>query len=190
VTDQSRLRRVVIGGDVGAPRLALGGAVAVAALAYAAAAGAAKLPALVTLDGISDARPGMSVAQLESRWGLRLKLEGSIGFPECETAAVRAGGISGGVMFMGGRWQAAWFTRGVQTATGIRVGSSLSSLKRAYGSLLSREHALYVPGVWLYYVRRRQVPHWRLRFDVSATGRVQQIGFGEYSQVTAQEGCA
>jgi len=34
------------------------------------------------------------------------------------------------------------------------------------------------------------VPHRRLRFDASAAGRVQRIGFGEADYVTAQEGCA
>jgi hypothetical protein len=45
-------------------------------------------------------------------------------------------------------------------------------------------------GAWLYYVRKPRAPHWRLRFDISAAGRVTSIGFGDADYVTAQERCA
>jgi hypothetical protein len=77
----------------------------------------------------------------------------------------------------------------VRTPSGIRVGSTFAALRRAYGSRLTREPALYVRGVWLYYLRRAQSPHWRL-IDVSAAGRVTSIGFGDANYVRAQEGCA
>ena len=147
-------------------------------------------PAVVTLDGIGGAVPGMSPHQLESLWSMRLRLEGSKGFPGCKTAVLHAAGISGDAMFQDGRWRAAWFTRGVRTPSGIRIGSTLAALKRAYGSRLTRVHALYARALWLYYLRRTRAPHWLLRFDVSAAGRVQSIGFGESDSVTAQEGCA
>jgi hypothetical protein len=147
-------------------------------------------PTEVTLDGIDGARPGMSPAQVASSWGVNLELEGSRGFPGCKTATFHVRGVTGSVLFQDGRWRAAWFTRGVRTPSGIRIGSTLATLKRAYGSRLTRVHALYARGVWLYYLRRTYAPHWVLRFDVSATGRVQSIGFGESDPVTAQEGCA
>src|SRR5438105_994890 len=164
-------------------------AVLAASLAYSVEASVTKLPTLVTLSGISGARPGISAARLEALWGFRLKLEGSPAFPECKEAVFRVGGITGAVLFLNGRWRAAWFTRGIQTPAGIRIGSPLSMVRRAYGARLSREAALYVRGLWLYYVRRPRSADWRLRFDVSAGGRVQRIGFGAYPDVTAQEGC-
>jgi len=78
---------------------------------------------------------------------------------------------------------------GQPTPSGIRIGSTLAELRRAYGSRLTREHALYARDLWLYYLRRTREPHWLLRFDVS-TDRVQRIGFGESGYVIAQEGCA
>jgi hypothetical protein len=165
-------------------------ATAMALALGASAATASRLPTVVTLDGISGARPGMSPGQVASLWGLDLKLEGSKGFPGCRTAIFRVGGITGSVLFQNGRWRAAWFSRGVRTPSGIRIGSTLTTLKRTYDSRLTREHALYARGVWLYYLWRTHSPHWRLRFDVSGAGRVQSIGFGESDYVTAQEGCA
>ena len=66
----------------------------------------------------------------------------------------------------------------------------MADLRSAYAQLLSREHSLYVPGAWIYYVQRQRAPHWRLRFDVSPSGRVQTIWFGATPDVRAQEGCA
>jgi hypothetical protein len=153
------------------------------------AAAALQPPALITLDGIGGAVPGMSAGQVDSLWGVRLALAGSKGFPGCKTATVARGGIRGGVLFQDGRWRAAWFSRGIRTPSGIRIGSTLAELRRAYGSRLTREHALYARDLWLYYLRRTREPHWLLRFDVS-TDRVQRIGFGESGYVIAQEGCA
>lgn len=157
-------------GGTATPALRLRAAGAEAAPAPARAEMTAAFPALalgapteVTLDGIGGARPGMSFAQVASSWGVNLELR---------------------------RWRAAWFTRGVHTPSGIRIGSTLATLKRTYGARLTRVHALYARGVWLYYLRRTHAPHWMLRFDVSAAGRVQSIGFGESDPVTAQEGCA
>jgi hypothetical protein len=163
---------------------------AIALVAVPTAAAELQPPVVVTLDGIGGAVPGMSAAQVGSLWGVRLALEGSKGFPGCKTATVARPGISGGVMFREGRWRAAWFTRGIRTPSGIRIGSTLAELRRAYGSRLTREHALYSRGLWLYYLRRTRAPHWSLRFDVSTAGRVQRIGFGESDYVTTQEGCA
>jgi hypothetical protein len=160
---------------------------ALPALVLALALGA---PTEVTLDGIGGARPGMSPGQVASSWGMKLELEGSRGFPGCKTATFHVGGVTGSVLFRDGRWRAAWFTRGVHTPSGIRIGSTLATLQRTYGSRLTRTHALYARGVRLYYLRRTHAPHWLLRFDVSAAGRVQSIGFGESDAVTAQEGCA
>jgi len=147
-------------------------------------------PHVLTLDGAGGVRPGMSVVHVDASWGVHLKVEASGASAGCATASVRIGPIAGGALFQDGRFQAAWFTRGVRTPSGIRVGSTLAALRRAYGSRLTREPALYVRGVWLYYLRRAQSPHWRLRFDVSAASRVTSIGFGDANYVTAQEGCA
>ncbi|MDX6436839.1 MAG: hypothetical protein QOK34_1673 [Gaiellaceae bacterium] len=150
---------------------------------------AGNLPSVVTLDGVSGARPGMSVARVQSLWGVRLKLEGHAS-PGCQTASFHLGPIIGAALFQYRRFRAVWFSHGVGTPSGIRIGSTLAALKRAYGSRLTRTHALYDRSVWLYYLRRSQSPHWRLRFDVSATGRITSIGFGAAGYVTAQEGCA
>ena len=161
-----------------------------ASLIACVSAAASSPPAVVTLDGVSGVRPGMSPAQVEHLWGFRLQLEGGPAFPGCETAVFRVGPIRGSVLFQNKRFRAAWFSRGIRTPSGIRIGSTVAELKRAYGSRLTREHALYVRDVWLYYLRRSKSPHWRLRFDVSAAGRVASIGFGDSDDVTAQEGCA
>ena len=148
-------------------RALTGTSVLAVALCCSAGTNAARPPQLVvTLDGINGAQPGMSPPQLESLWGFHLRLEGSKGFPGCKTASFRVGAIAGAALFIDARWRAAWFTAGVATPSGIRVGSSLAALKRPYGSRLTREHALYSRS-WLYYLRRTRAPHWRLRFDVS-----------------------
>ena len=46
-----------------------------------------------------------------------------------------------------------------------------------------------MPGARNVYVRRTRAPHWHLRFDVSAQGRVTQIAFGDRSVFRAA-GCA
>jgi hypothetical protein len=155
-----------------------------------AAAVQARPPALLSLDGISGARPGVAARRLEVLWGVRLHIEASPAFPGCRTAIVHVAGITGAVMFSGERWTAAWFTNGVRTREGIHIGSTLADVRRAYGTALSREHSLYVRGAWIYYVRRQRAPHWRLRFDVTSSGAVEQIGFGATPDVLTQEGCA
>jgi hypothetical protein len=150
----------------------------------------AATPRWLTLDGAGGVHPGMSAARVDAIWGVHLKVEASGASPGCSTAGVRIGPIVGSVMFQGGLLQAGWFTRGVRTPSGIQIGSTRSQLRHAYGSRLTRVHALYTRGLWLYYLRRSQSPHWRLRFDVSAAGRVTSIGFGDANYVTAQEGCA
>jgi hypothetical protein len=179
----------LVGGQAGALRLLAVGLLA-GGLISSAVAQAAKQPALLTLDGISGARPGMSAGQLDALWGVRLRLEDSHASPGCRTGAIRVGGITGGVMFAGNHWAAAWFTRGIRTRRGIQIGSTVTDLKRVYGTALFREHSLYVAGAWIYYVQRRRAPHWRLRFDVSPSGHVQTIWFGATPDVRSQEGCA
>jgi hypothetical protein len=132
----------------------------------------------------------VSASRLDALWGVRLRVETSPAFAGCSTAAVRIGAIEGGVMFANGRWTAGWFTSGIRTREGIRIGSTVTDLRAAYGRSLFREHSLYVAHMWIYYVRRAQRPHWRLRFDVSPAGRVQSIGFGATPDVQTQEGCA
>ncbi len=148
-------------------RLRVIGAAMVVVLIGCASTLAASPPRVVTLDGISGARPGMSAAQVESLWGIQFHFEASKAFPGCKQAVFRVGSITGSVLFQNGAWRAAWFNRGIRTPSGIGIGSTVAQLRRAYGSRLTREHALYAHLVWLYYLRRSRSPHWRLRFDVS-----------------------
>jgi hypothetical protein len=164
-------------------------AVVLAAACIGCVSAEAAAPRVLTLDGADGVHPGMSAKQVDAIWSTRLKVEASGASRGCSTAGVRIGSIIGGLLFQDGLLQAGWFTHGVRTPAGIRVGSMLSELRRAYGSRLTREPALYTRGAWLYYLRRSQSPHWRLRFDVSAARRVTGIGFGD-NYVRAQEGCA
>jgi hypothetical protein len=171
-------------------RLRISAAVLVTACIGCVSAEAATPPRVLTLDGAGGVHPGMSATRVDAIWGVHLKVEASGASPGCANAGVRIGPIIGGAMFQDGLLQAAWFTHGVRTPSGIRIGSTRSQLTRTYGSRLTRVPALYTRGLWLYYLRRSQSPHWRLRFDVSAAGRVTSIGFGANNYVTAQEGCA
>jgi hypothetical protein len=165
-------------------------AVALVTLCISGVSAKAATPRVLTLDGAAGVHPGMSARHVDAIWGTRLKVEASGASAGCSTALVRIGPISGSLLFQDGLLEAGWFTHGVRTPSGVRVGSTLSELRRAYGSRLTREPALYTRHAWLYYLRRSQSPHWLLRFDVSAPGRITSIGFGDNNYVRAQEGCA
>jgi hypothetical protein len=164
---------------------------AAAALVAAGAVGAAAtgLPAPVTLDGIGGVVPGLRPEEVAVRWGTRIKLGSEEISPGCRTADVRKGGVEGYALFERGRFGAVWFARGVSTPSGIRIGSTRSALVRAYGSRLEWKRHAYQPGGWYVFLTRRARPHWRIRFDVSAQGRVTRIGFGGRA-VAYTEGCA
>ena len=104
--------------------------------------------------------------------------------------AYRAEGIAGEAIFMPrGRFGAAFFRSGAVTGRGIRIGSTLAQLRRAYPKLSSRPDR-FMHGSRNYFLRRARAPHWELRVDVSPEKRVTQIAFGERASVRLDEGCA
>ena len=154
-----------------------------------AAAAAAALPAQVTLHGVGGVTPGMGAGEVEQRWGLDLELQTIGPGSDCATAAVHRGGMAGYAIFFGERFQAVWLDKGAVTARGIRIGSSVSDLRRAYGGALTSRANKYTTGAKDYFVRRARAPRWQLRFDVSPGGLVTVIGFGNKA-VRLVEGCA
>jgi hypothetical protein len=158
------------------------------AAAGTAAAGLSA-PARVTLDGVGGVRPGMSVAAVSARWGVPLRPNYEVR-PTCGTAEIERPRITGHAIFMPrGRFGAVFFRSGAVTGRGIRIGSTLAQLRRAYPKLSSRPDR-YVHGGRNYFLRRARAPHWELRVDVSSEKRVTQIAFGERASVRLDEGCA
>lgn len=158
-----------------------------------AAAGAAtaglSTPVRVTLDGVGGVRPGMSVAAVSAEWGVFLRPNYEVR-PTCGTARIERPGIVGEAIFMPrGRLGAVFFRRGAVTGRGIRIGSTLAELRRAYPKLSSRPDR-YIPGGRNFFLRRARAPHWELRVDVSPDKRVTQIAFGDRASVRLDEGCA
>jgi len=146
-------------------------------------------PARVTVDGVAGARPGMSVAALSAVWGVPLRPDYEVR-PTCGTARIARRGIEGDAIFMPrGRFGAVFFRKGAVTGRGIRIGSTLAQLQRAYPKLSSRPDR-YIHGGRNYFLRRARAPHWELRVDVSPERRVTQIAFGERASVRLDEGCA
>jgi hypothetical protein len=160
------------------------------ALASVDEAGAALgTPARVTLDGVGGARPGMSVAAVSAAWGLPLRPSYEVR-PGCGTARIARPGVVGQAIFMPrGRFGAVFFRKGAVTGKGIRIGSTLAQLRRAYPKLSSRPDR-YIHGGRNYFLRRAQAPHWELRVDVGPGKRVTQIAWGERASVRLDEGCA
>jgi len=175
-----------------APTICLMRAVLVLVSALAAAGTAAAgltTPARVTLEGVGGARPGMSVAAVSAKWGVRLRPDYEVR-ANCGTARIERPGIMGEAIFMPrGRFGAVFFRSGAVTGRGIRIGSTLAQLRRAYPKLSSRPDR-YIHGGRNYFLRRARAPHWELRVDVSPEKRVTQIAFGERASVRLDEGCA
>ncbi len=144
-------------------------------------------PGQVSLDGSGGVRPGMTVPQVQSRWGVTLRLSSAVG-QQCESADVRAGATQGFAIFRNRRFRAVFFKQGVRTDKGIRIGSTRGALRQAYASRLASTPDKYTPRARNYYVTRTVRPHWKLRFDVSPRGRVTLIAFGD-EQVRLVEGC-
>ena len=132
--------------------------------------------------------PGLAPDVVARRWGVRLRLDATFGL-RCQTAVVEAGAMRGYALFERRRFGAVFFDAGAVTARGIRVGSTRAELMRAYGRLLTSRRNAYDPRAVDYFVRRARAPHWELRFDVAASGRVERISFGNRT-VRYTEGCA
>jgi hypothetical protein len=169
--------------------LALTVASAAAVLAPIAAPAALAPPARLTLDGVAGVRPGMSVAAVSAAWGLRLRPTYEVR-PSCGQAFIDERGLEGYAIFSPrGRFGALFLRKGAVTGRGLRVGSTLAELQRAYARLTSRADR-YVHGGRNYFLRRVRAPHWQLRFDVGPGRRVTQIAFGNRESVRLDEGCA
>jgi hypothetical protein len=160
------------------------------ALATSATADAAlRAPVVMTLDGVSGAQPGMSIEAVSVRWGVRLRPSYEVR-PTCGQALLDRPGIEGYAIFMPrGRFGAVFLRKGAVTGRGIRIGSTLAQLRRAYPVLGSRPDR-FIHGGRQYFLGRKRSPHWQLRFDVSPRKRVTQIVFGEHVSVRLDEGCA
>ena len=161
----------------------------VACVAAGAAAAGLSEPARVTLDGVDGVRPGMTAAAVSAAWGIALRPSYEVR-STCGTAGVERPGIAGQAIFMPrGRLGAVFFRKGAVTGRGIRIGSTLAQLRRAYPKLSSRPDR-YIHGGRNYFLRRVRAPHWELRVDVGPEKRVRQIAFGEHAAVRLDEGCA
>jgi hypothetical protein len=163
--------------------------IAAAAVAVSVAlAGAADAAIVVTAHGAGGARPGMREAAVERALGVPLRIDYLDPSHACGTAGFDIGRTRGYAMFSADRLVSLWFERGATTGRGIHIGSTVAELRAAYPKLRSRPDR-YVPGATNIFYRRPVAPHWRLRFDVSPSGRVTRISFGNES-VFLVEGCA
>jgi hypothetical protein len=138
------------------------------------------LPGPVTLDGVGHVVPGMTVHELAAAWGLPTRAVPSL----CTYVPFGVGRARGRALFVDGKLGALFFDRGVRTAQGIGIGSSLAALQRSYGRKLQSEN-----GSHFYFLTRRRQPHWQIRFDTNKANRVVRIGFGESASVHVVEGC-
>lgn len=161
----------------------------VALVAAGAAAAHLRAPVRVTLDGVAGVRPGMSPAEVSALWGVRLRPNYEVR-PDCGDDEIRVPGVKGYAVFTPrDRFGAVFLDGGVVTGRGIRVGSTLADVRRAYRPLTSASNR-YDPQGRYYFARRRAAPHWELRFDVGADRRVQRIVFGTHAAVRLDEACA
>jgi hypothetical protein len=159
---------------------------ALAATALCGGAAGAGRSCLVDFGGVRGVRPGMSVPEVARRWEVRFSFStGSA--PGCKIGGFSRDGVVGGALFQDGTFDAVWFTRGVTTRGGIRIGSHLSDLRRVYGSRLRRVENLYDRKRPLYYVRGGKA-NLLLEFFPKRSGEIASIGFGN-GFVLAQEGC-
>jgi hypothetical protein len=102
------------------PKLVL--VLACAPATSAGADAALRAPVLMTLDGVSGARPGMSVDAVSKYWGMRLRPSYEVS-PTCGQAFLDRSGIEGYAIFKPrGRFGAVFLRKGAVTGRGIRSG--------------------------------------------------------------------
>src|SRR5690606_27934926 len=108
-------------------------------------------------------------------------------------AVIRAPGVRGYALFLDGAFDSVTFERGssarVRTGKGIRIGSTMAQIRRAYGKRIRVRPDAYERGARNVFVTRYNRPHWQLRMDVDAAGRVTAIGMGGES-IRYAEACA
>jgi hypothetical protein len=151
-----------------------------------AAAATRPAPWQITPAGVRGVRPGMTVATVTRLWHVRFSFStGSA--PGCKIGGFTKAPVGGGALFQDGKLDAVWFSRGVTTPEGVRIGSPVSDLRRVYGSRLRHAQNLYDPKRPLYYVRGGK-SRWLIEFFPDRKGRITEIGFGD-GYVLVQEGC-
>jgi len=151
-----------------------------AGVAAASASAANPGPGLVSLDGIGGVVPGMTAEQVATAWSVPVRLDSTF----CTIVTVHPGQAHGRLLFHQGKLGAVFFDAGVQTLSGIGIGSTLAGLQRTFGRNLQSED-----GSHFYFLTRHDRPHWQIRFDTDAANRVVQIGFGEIGSVHVVAGC-
>jgi hypothetical protein len=154
----------------------------------ASATGLSGLPAPITLYGVSGVQPGMTPAQVASRWGIDADTPGP-GFNGCTGREFHVGSLHVTALFEHHRFSSASFEGTARTGNGIRVGSGVGELRRVFGShLLSRRQPYAGPGTLDYFVKKPTKPYAWLYFSTSRN-RVRTITYGNRS-VFYEEGCA
>ena len=136
------------------------------------------LPAPMTLTGVGGVAPGMTAAQVERAWGIRVVPTGK---GPCRMARIATSRVRGHGLFLEGRLGALFFTAGIRSDRGVGVGSTLDELNRAYGRSIFYWPAPESRTAVHAYTRPRYRGDKRaLRFDLDprGTGRVTQIGLG------------
>ena len=145
-----------------------------------------KLPAPVTLTGVSGVVPGMSRAEVQRRWATPVSFYKAPPSPNCDQADIKARSMRGYVIFFKKRFAAVFFYAGARTPEDIHIGSTTAQLRKAYVRRLHSEQDQLLPkGSRNWYLLGKR---YELRFDTSVKGRVTQIAFGD-AAVHLVEGC-
>jgi hypothetical protein len=138
----------------------------------------------ISFDGLSNLRTGMTVAEIESRAGHRIKVDYSVS-PPCGTAVLSKRDRV--YLLLDGKHVERFDVRGTRFSTGrgIRVGSSEPTLVSRYGGRLRRSLNIYTHEPQYAYTRG----HRRIIF-FTRHRRVAQISTGRVPEIDYDEGCA
>lgn len=146
------------------------------------------LPAPVTLASVGGATLGMTATELSQVWHTRITPAGGTG-PQCRTARIITGGVSGFAIFSQGRLASLWFSgKAMRTDRGIGVGSTLTAVRGAYAPLTETPDE-YVSKAIVAYYEPGGPGTAGLRFSVNAEGSVAELAWGDKS-IHLVEGCA